>query len=95
MIEPIAPLAPLTISAGKRPPRLGSLPGGVSVITAPQLRDTGANDTGSVARQTTGFITTNLGAARNKILLRGLSDGTFTGRTQSTVGTYLDDLPIN
>ncbi|AZS22773.1 MULTISPECIES: TonB-dependent receptor [unclassified Caulobacter] len=95
VIEPMAPLAPLTISAGKRPLRLGSLPGGVSVINAPQLRDTGASDTNSVARQTAGFITTNLGAARNKILLRGLSDGTFTGRTQSTVGTYLDDLPIN
>ena len=93
--EPIAPLAPLIISAGKRPARLGSLPGGVSVIGSPQLQDTGVDETGSVARQTAGFITTNLGAARNKILLRGLSDGTFTGRTQSTVGTYLDDVPVN
>ncbi|HWT51871.1 MAG TPA: TonB-dependent receptor, partial [Caulobacter sp.] len=71
------------------------LPGGVSVIGSPQLQDTGVGETGSVARQTAGFITTNLGAARNKILLRGLSDGTFTGRTQSTVGTYLDDVPVN
>jgi len=94
-IEPVAPLAPLIITAGKRPARLGSLPGGVSVIGSPQLQDTGVGETGSVARQTAGFITTNLGAARNKILLRGLSDGTFTGRTQSTVGTYLDDLPVN
>ena len=94
-VEPTAPLAPLVISAGKRPPRLGSLPGGVSVIGSPQLEDTGVGETGSVSRQTAGFITTNLGAARNKILLRGLSDGTFTGRTQSTVGTYLDDVPVN
>ena len=94
-IEPVAPLAPLIINAGKRSPRLGSLPGGVSVIGSPQLQDTGVGETGSVARQTAGFITTNLGAARNKILLRGLSDGTFTGRTQSTVGTYLDDVPVN
>lgn len=93
--EPIAPLAPLVINAGKRPARLGSLPGGVSVIASPQLQDTGVGETASVARQTAGFITTNLGAARNKILLRGLSDGTFTGRTQSTVGTYLDDVPVN
>jgi len=93
--EPVAPLAPLVINAGKRSPRLGSLPGGVSVIGSPQLQDTGVGETGSVARQTAGFITTNLGAARNKILLRGLSDGTFTGRTQSTVGTYLDDVPVN
>ncbi len=93
--EPVAPLAPLIVSAGKRPARLGNLPGGVSVISSPQLQDTGVDETGSVARQTAGFITTNLGAARNKILLRGLSDGTFTGRTQSTVGTYLDDVPVN
>ncbi|WP_343698256.1 TonB-dependent receptor [Caulobacter sp.] len=93
--EQIVPVAPLVISAGKRPPRLGSLPGGVSVIGSPQLQDTGVGETASVSRQTAGFITTNLGAARNKILLRGLSDGTFTGRTQSTVGTYLDDVPVN
>ncbi|WP_454717942.1 TonB-dependent receptor [Caulobacter segnis] len=93
--EPVAPLAPLIINAGKRPLRLGSLPGGVSVIGSPQLQDTGVGETSSVARQTAGFITTNLGAGRNKILLRGLSDGTFTGRTQSTVGTYLDDVPVN
>ncbi|ATC33204.1 TonB-dependent receptor [Caulobacter vibrioides] len=93
--EAVAWLAPLTVSAGKRPLRLGSLPGGVSVIGSERLRDSGAGDTGAVARQTAGFITTNLGAARNKILLRGLSDGTFTGRTQSTVGTYLDDVPVN
>jgi outer membrane receptor protein involved in Fe transport len=95
VVEPVAPLAPLIVTAGKRPARLGSLPGGVSVIGSPQLQDTGVGETGSVARQTAGFITTNLGAGRNKILLRGLSDGTFTGRTQSTVGTYLDDLPVN
>ena len=93
--EPIAPLAPLVVNAGKRSPRLGALAGGVSVIGSPQLQDIGATETGSVARQTAGFMTTNLGAARNKILLRGLSDGTFTGRTQSTVGTYLDDVPVN
>lgn len=93
--ETIAPLAPLVVSAGKRSPRLGALAGGVSVIASPQLQDTGAAETASVARQTAGFMTTNLGAARNKILLRGLSDGTFTGRTQSTVGTYLDDVPVN
>lgn len=91
----LEPVAPLVVNAGKRSPRLGALPGGVSVIGAPQLQDTGVGETGSVARQTAGFMTTNLGAARNKILLRGLSDGTFTGRTQSTVGTYLDDLPVN
>jgi iron complex outermembrane receptor protein len=64
------------------------------VISAARLRDAAAIDTTSVSQQTAGFITTNLGAARNKIMLRGLSDGTFTGRTQQTVGTYLDNIQL-
>lgn len=41
-----------------------------------------------------GMTVTNLGPGRNKILLRGVSDGVFTGLTQSTVGLYLDLTPI-
>jgi outer membrane receptor protein involved in Fe transport len=82
------------VTATKRPTRLGSAPGGVSVIRAGRLTDMGAVDTTDISQQTAGFITTNLGAARNKIMLRGLSDGAFTGRTQQTVGTYLDNVPL-
>jgi outer membrane receptor protein involved in Fe transport len=82
------------VTATKRPTRLGAVAGGLSVISADRLRDTGAIDTTRISQQTAGFITTNLGAARNKIMLRGLSDGTFTGRTQQTVGTYLDNIPL-
>ena len=42
-----------------------------------------------------GLLTTNLGPGRDKLLLRGLSDGAYTGRARSTVATYLDDIPIN
>ncbi|CAN7440965.1 TonB-dependent receptor [Caulobacter sp. LjRoot300] len=84
----------IIVTATKRPTRLGAAAGGLSVISAARLRDAGAIDTTSVSQQTAGFITTNLGAARNKIMLRGLSDGTFTGRTQQTVGTYLDNIPL-
>jgi iron complex outermembrane receptor protein len=84
----------IIVTATKRPTRLGTAAGGLSVISAARLRDAGAIDTTSISQQTAGFITTNLGAARNKIMLRGLSDGTFTGRTQQTVGTYLDNIPL-
>lgn len=90
----VAPVERLVVTATKRPTRLGTVAGGVSVISRRQLADTGAIDTGSISQQTAGFITTNLGAARNKIMLRGLSDGAFTGRTQQTVGTYLDNIPL-
>jgi outer membrane receptor protein involved in Fe transport len=91
---PVAPVERLVVTATKRPTRLGAVAGGVSVISRRKLADAGAIDTGSISQQTAGFITTNLGAARNKIMLRGLSDGAFTGRTQQTVGTYLDNIPL-
>jgi outer membrane receptor protein involved in Fe transport len=94
LAEPALALDSVIITATKRPTRLGASAGGVSVIDDGRLDDTGAIDTTSISQQTAGFITTNLGAARNKIMLRGLSDGTFTGRTQQTVGTYLDNIPL-
>ena len=41
------------------------------------------------------MLTTNMGPGRDKLLLRGLSDGAYTGRARSTVATYLDDIPLN
>jgi iron complex outermembrane receptor protein len=93
--EPVeANIPELVVTATKRPGFTGDFPGALSVVGGAKLMDTGVTDTESIARQRASFTTTNLGPARNKILLRGLSDGAFTGRTQSTVGTYLDDVPI-
>jgi iron complex outermembrane receptor protein len=105
-IFPVAPahretqaLAPavdeLTVTANRRPQRPDSVPAGVSVIVHDQIRATDAADATDVAGQVAGVITTNLGPGRDKLLIRGLSDGAFTGRARSTVGTYLDDAPIN
>ncbi|WP_332873016.1 TonB-dependent receptor [Caulobacter hibisci] len=84
----------VVVSATKRAAPLNAAPGGVSVVPGERLRELDAVDTTGVSLRTAGFLTTNLGAARNKIMLRGLSDGAFTGRTQQTVGTYLDDIPL-
>ena len=72
-----------------------SLPDALSVVTAAQLSSTHDVDTSDTTGRVAGMSMTNLGPGRDKIMLRGLSDGTFTGRTQSTVGTYLDGLPVN
>jgi outer membrane receptor protein involved in Fe transport len=91
-----APLvAELMVTARKRPERLDSLPAGVSALSGEQLRATGSDDTRDTAGQLVGVTTTNLGPGRDKLVMRGLSDGAFTGRARSTVGTYLDDAPIN
>jgi outer membrane receptor protein involved in Fe transport len=85
----------LMITARKRPERLDSLPAGVSALSGEQLFATHSDDTRDTAGQLVGVTMTNLGPGRDKLLMRGLSDGAFTGRARSTVGTYLDDTPIN
>ena len=99
--EPLPPppdamlmLQEVVVSATKRAAVVDQLPYAVSALNSEALQTAGAVDIDDVASQLASFSTTNLGPGRNKILLRGLSDGVFTGRTQSTVGVYLDDVPI-
>ncbi len=87
-------LQEVVINATKRAAVVDQLPYAVSALNQQALRSAGATDIDDVAAQLASLSTTNLGPGRNKILLRGLSDGAFTGRTQSTVGLYLDDVPI-
>jgi len=84
----------VVVTATKRRAVLDQLPDAISTIPASEIREIGAVDVSDLAAALVGVTTTNLGPGRDKILLRGLSDGSFTGRTQSTVGIYLDDTPI-
>jgi outer membrane receptor protein involved in Fe transport len=95
MGPPTPVVTELLVTARKRPERLDSLPAGVSVISGEQLRASGAGDVRDTAGELVGVLMTNLGPGRDKLLMRGLSDGAFTGRARSTVSTYLDDAPIN
>ena len=85
----------VVVTATKRPAALDQLPAGVSAISREQISASRASDVGQTTGQLAGVLTTNLGPGRDKLLIRGLSDGAFTGRTRSTVATYLDDAPIN
>ena len=93
--RPPSLVAEVVVTATKRPVALDRLPAGVSAISREQITATRALDAGQTIGQLAGVLTTNLGPGRDKLLIRGLSDGAFTGRTRSTVGTYLDDAPIN
>jgi iron complex outermembrane receptor protein len=91
----VAPrLAELVVSAEKRPEFLTRSASAVSVLSAGDILALGGKSFDEVAAQVVGVAVTNLGSGRNKIFVRGLSDGAFTGKTQSTVGLYLDDVPI-
>jgi outer membrane receptor protein involved in Fe transport len=87
-------LQEVVVNATKRAAAADQLPYAVSALSQQDLRVAGATDIEDIAGQLASLSTTNLGPGRDKILLRGLSDGVFTGRTQSTVGIYLDDVPI-
>ena len=77
----------------RRAETIGAAPAAVSVVAGDDLRFQNG-DLAKAAALAPGLTATNLGAGRNKLFLRGLSDGVFTGRTQSSVGLYLDDAPI-
>jgi iron complex outermembrane receptor protein len=95
--DPAAPaprLDELVVTAEKRPELLTRSASAVSVLSARDVTSLGGKTFEDVASQVVGVAVTNLGSGRNKIFVRGLSDGSFTGKTQSTVGLYLDDVPI-
>ncbi len=95
-VATVSPLvAPLTVTASKRRTAADRLAAAISVIPARQLEASGAGDPGQTTGMAAGVVMTNLGPGRDKLLMRGISDGAFTGRARSTVGTYLDDAPIN
>lgn len=84
----------LVVTAEKRPQLLTRSASAVSVLSARDVEALGGATFDEIAPQLVGVAVTNLGSGRNKIFVRGLSDGSFTGKTQSTVGLYLDDVPI-
>jgi iron complex outermembrane receptor protein len=88
-------VAEVLVTAAKRTSSISRLAASVSVIPHDQIELTGASDVVRTTAQVAGVLTTNLGPARDKLILRGLSDGAFTGRARSTVGSYLDDAAIN
>lgn len=88
-------LAELVVTAEKRTEPLRGSPFAVTALDGQAVERLGAKSFADLALQIPAVAETNLGPGRNKLFIRGLSDGAFTGRTQSTVGLYLDDTPIS
>jgi iron complex outermembrane recepter protein len=66
----------------------------VATVSAEQIEAMGVRDTGDLVSLVAGLSSTNQGPGRNKIFLRGQSDGPIAERTQSTVGIYIDESPL-
>ena len=87
-------LLDLVVTATRRPSIVSRTPASVSVASGRSLAAGRLDSLQDLMPEFAGVTVTNLGPGRNKILVRSLSDGAFTGRTQSTVGLYLDDSPV-
>lgn len=84
----------LVVVASRRPTPIDRLSYSVSAVLGQTLETAGINDASGLAAVTPSMTVTNLGMGRDKILLRGLSDGPLTGKTQSMTGLYLDDIRL-
>lgn len=92
--ETLAPLSELVVVATRRPTLADRLAYSVSALDAKALAARGVRDATDLALAVPAMTVTNLGPGRDKVILRGLSDGPLTGQTQSMVGIYLDDVRL-
>lgn len=90
----IPPLEALLVTATRRVSSIDGIAGGASLVSGSDLRRAGVRTAADLTGQLAGVTITNLGAGRDKIMLRGLSDGVFTGQAQSTVSVFLDSAPV-
>lgn len=87
-------LGEVVITSQRYPNLPGRTPYAISVIAGGALEREAVTSLNDLTGQVAGMTVTNLGPGRNKVLLRGLSDGAFTGQAQSMVALYLDDVQI-
>jgi outer membrane receptor protein involved in Fe transport len=87
-------ISELVVTSGRRAELVGRAPYSITALAADELETARVDDLRELAGQVAGMTVTNLGPGRDKVLLRGMSDGVYTGLTQSTVGLYLDNVPV-
>ena len=90
----VGELSELVVTAEKRETLLTATASSLTAVSGEDLARQNVADVGELSLLAAGVIVTNLGPGRDKVLLRGLSDGPLTGHTQSTVATYLGDLRL-
>lgn len=93
-IEPDQVVSEIVVTSPRRAELSGRAPMSITAVTGQTMQQRGQADVEALTFDVAGMTVTNLGPGRDKVLLRGLSDGVFTGQTQSTVGLYLDNVPL-
>lgn len=87
-------ISEVVVTAPRRPELIQRSSSAMTAVPTERIARSGVTGMQGLDALVSGMTVTNLGPGRNKILLRGISDGVFTGLTQSTVGLYLDLTPI-
>lgn len=85
----------IVVTAAYRPRTLDRLPGSATVLDETSIERAGMQETADFAFDAAGLTLTNLGPGRNKLSIRGLSDGGYSGRTRSMLGIYIDDTRVS
>nr|WP_294042516.1 TonB-dependent receptor [Sphingomonas sp.] len=98
---PTAPARPeaqpdIVVTASKQRVPLLRYPGSLTVVERRLPTDSISDGNMSDLARTQPILqSTQLGAGRNKVFIRGVADSSFNGSTQSTVSIYLDDVQLN
>jgi len=90
-------LEAVTVTANKRTENAQDIPQSLSVITSSELKLIGAQDFSDLANLTPGVELRNSQAGRGAVAIRGVSElntANLAGGTGSSVGFYLDELPL-
>ena len=94
---PSPPMTDIVVTASKRQTSIDDFPGTLTVLGGGAL-DTdrlGRSGTQAIINAIPSIASTHLGPGRNKLIIRGIADSSFTGPTQAIVGQYLGDIRLN
>ncbi|WP_232318386.1 TonB-dependent receptor domain-containing protein [Sphingomonas sp. TDK1] len=100
-VQPVDPSAPvhgpdIIVTASKQRVLLLRYPGSLTqVADATSLPATATGTLSDAAHQVPILQSTQLGAGRNKVFIRGIADSSFNGSTQAPTSVYLDDVQLN
>ena len=84
----------IVVTASKQRVSLLRYPGSLMVTEAEQSPPSAAGTMTDLAPGIPILQSTQLGAGRNKVFIRGIADSSFSGTTQSPTSIYLDDVQL-
>jgi len=92
--QPSSPQPDIIVTASKQRVSLLRYPGSLMVTEAEQSPPSAAGTMTDLAPGIPILQSTQLGAGRNKVFIRGIADSSFSGTTQSPTSIYLDDVQL-